>query len=1110
MEPIMALTLYTHPKLEVLADHLAQAFQHAPLADPFAPEWVLIPHAGVKAWLDPLLARKLGIWTRAWLLYPRAALWHLVHLALPDLPREPQLAPEESAWLMLQYLPQWLSEPEFAPVRQYLNAAPQPEINSGQGWQLLRHLAQYFDRYGLYRPEWLEAWEAGDTPHWQARLWQRLVAQRFDKQGLPKGHRQALKNHFMALLKGPKAPLKRLPTRLNLFGVSQLPDFYFDMLSALSRHLEVNLWLPLPVPAPECLVQLLAQPVTHPPTSLHPLLKQNAHSLGYFVRQCLQAGAQVRPLTSDTEHSQPLPANSEPSRLKQLQHGLWQGCDNRSPAPPQTGHTGPDLSLQIHACHSPQREVEVLYNHLLHLFKVWPELQPGEIGVLVPELESYTPLIAAVFGNRRPPLPYLPHRIIAPQQGNTPSVQAFRTLLELSNSRLSLPEVLGLLEQEVIYTAFHFQTAELERCRQWLEAVQVRWGLDAQQRQRLDLPAFEAHTWRRGLQRLLLGYAGQGERPFAGLLPYAEIEGSSARTLGHLLDFFDSLEKGLRLLSQTHSLPTWAELLQELAQRFIRPPRERLEELFALQEDVGQALEQIPPHSVEAVPLSLIRPALEARWQRPVDRLVLSGVISFGTPATLRGLPFRVLCLLGLNAGVLPRREAENDLDLLLSAPRPGDPSQREDDRALFLDCLGAVRDSLYLSYLGRRIRDNREMPPSILISELKEALQSQHQERLETVFHPLQAFDSSYFDGQHPALQAYDPEAFKSAQARLRAQHQPRQSIFVDRALPPVSSVSSGSAGERDWLDWQEIQRFFQHPARTYLQARLNLSLRQQVLEEADAEPFQLNGLARYQLRQDYLEQILQGRSEAEFTAWLQAADRLPPGPAGAWELDKVFQEVRPLAQALQVWLPAHERSESHFHLKLPAGELHGLLGPLYRPGWVRLHPASLKPADYLQAWLNQLLLACLGQEAPVQQFYLLALEPGSRQALVLDFEPPPEPRAELGRYLQIYWQGLERPLPFASRSSWAWQESLLKDGPTKAESKARQQWESSAYFSGEDSDPAYQLCLEDDWYLQTEATELAQAVYGPILEQLQQHQRLRPLPEVLATSAQEADLVN
>jgi exodeoxyribonuclease V gamma subunit len=129
----------------------------------------------------------------------------------------------------------------------------------------------------------------------------------------------------------------------------------------------------------------------------------------------------------------------------------------------------------------------------------------------------------------------------------------------------------------------------------------------------------------------------------------------------------------------------------------------------------------------------------------------------------MRAIPFKAVCLLGMNDGDYPRRSPRADFDLmgLPGMSRPGDRSRRDDDRQLMLEALLSARQVLYVSWSGRSVRDNSEQPPSVLVSQLRDEIDllwgKGTAEGLTTV-HPLQPFSRAYFEAGS-GLQTYAKE---------------------------------------------------------------------------------------------------------------------------------------------------------------------------------------------------------------------------------------------------------------------------------------------------------------------------------------------------------------
>jgi exodeoxyribonuclease V gamma subunit len=1034
------IQVFTHPQLDVLATHLATHLQHHPLP-PLEQEWILVPHSGIKPWLNHLLAQRLGIWANGELLFPRQALWKIARRLFRELPYFPPLEPEELAWRIFKLLPGYAGLGQFAEVNAYLK----DDHNQTRTWQLALELAKQYDLYTIYRPEWILAWERGEGQHWQHTLW-RDLAQLSPDRGW---HRVALQQQFLNQLERPTEPL-RLPQRLNILGVTTLPPFYLDIIAALAAHIPITWYLPSPQTTPWHPLEESGTP---------PLLLSNGTQNQAFAAQLAATGCSWHILPREA---------MQHDLLGQLRHHLQHNTPLTPIAAP--GDKPVENTVEIHSCHSPTRELEVLRNCLWAAFAQDTTLTPGDVAILVPDIDTYAPLIEALFGHPESPRHHLPYRVAArsPIQDNS-LLRAFQQILGLVNGRFTRKDVLGLLDQAPIRQRFAIENQELPLIQDWLEAAEIRWGRDAEHRQQLDLPAFNTNSWADGLKRLVLGYAlpDQGQPPFAGILPYTHIEGSLGTTLGKLLKVVHALETQLGHLEGTHTLDRWQEILLNLSEALLSPHRDQAADLETLTESIRdlQSYAKLYP---DPIPLSIVRPWLEQQWQKASPQGLGTGRITFAPPAALRGLPFRWIGFLGLNAGALPRSDNLSDLNLLQhDPPRPSDNNLRQNDRALFLETLLAAKDHLHLSYIGRRIRDNHPLPPSVLIAELVDTLTVLCNGQFQVQEHPLHPFASSYFQGT--------VHSYSQAHAALA------QALQQPTVAPAFAAESLPTDDGPRLLSWAEVLQFFRHPARSFLQRRLGLRYPEHPGEIPTSERFDLDGLEYYQLKQEWLAWHLSPhtRSRPEtLQQRLQAAGRLPVGEAGRLLLQQVSQSVMLLAEPLAPWLQA-KRPTVAFETQCGGWHLHGSLPDQYHPGFMGLRPAKLTPKDYLHAWLQTLLLHHLEQPDP---YYQIGLDEKGRYPVAVSYAGALPSLASL---MELLTQGLTQPLPFAPHTSYELAKALRAEtSPEEAWDTAAQTWKAS-----EGHDPAFQRCLPEDWWEQESAMDLAQAIYGPMWDQLNEH---------------------
>ena len=202
----------------------------------------------------------------------------------------------------------------------------------------------------------------------------------------------------------------------------------------------------------------------------------------------------------------------------------------------------------------------MLHDNLLAMLEASPNLAPGDIIVMAPDIDVYAPSIRAVFDPHTDEGVRIPYSI-ADQSTRRESrvIDAFFALLDLPRGRFNAPQVLALLECHGIQQKFDWTASDARTAARWIQDTRIRWGIDAPWRQRIGLPPLKTTVGKAALQRLLLGYAmpGNGRETFGGILPYDNIEGSEAPTLGKLLRFVEKLFPLFDNLKSNFKLERW-------------------------------------------------------------------------------------------------------------------------------------------------------------------------------------------------------------------------------------------------------------------------------------------------------------------------------------------------------------------------------------------------------------------------------------------------------------------------------------------------------------------------------------------------------------------------
>ncbi|MDB4976232.1 MAG: helicase/exodeoxyribonuclease gamma subunit [Myxococcaceae bacterium] len=1031
----MALLVHRSNRLELLSASLADVVR-SPLSDPFARECIVVQGPGMERWLAASLARELGVWGNPWFPFPRALIELFLESA--DEPSEQATAARFDAqslvWQIAGQLPGLLGDPAFGEVASYLEGDRDRE----RLLDLSRRLAECFDQYVIYRPELVLAWEAGADAHFQAKLFRALLAQK------PAAHlAQRMRRFERALasgrlhLAGHTAAEQRLPERISLFGISTLPPAFLGMLTQLSQQLDVHVFLL--TPSREYWGDLDRSVATR--SDLHGFLAQ----LGKISREFIDLLEKQPYLEPDAElFETPAPR----SMLRALQADL---VELTARARRGEGVERPlavlehDDSIQIHVCHSMVRELEVLRDQLRGRFERDSTLEPRDVIVFTPDIERYAPAIEAVFAEGTERDSYsIPFRIADRRAVRASEIaEAFFALLELLQSRLSLSDVLDFLHRECVRMRFGIAEAELDRIQHWLVSAGARWASDAEHRESFGQPRFVENSLRFALDRLLVGYAAcDGEqRELFDVLPLSDAEGQSALLLGKLARFLETLFSWVQRLGQPQAPSAYTASLGALLGAMLSDEDELAIEHHALRTalaDLGSEAEQAG--FSEPVGLVSVQKLLELRIDRGRANLgFLAGGVTFCEPVPMRAIPFRVVCLLGMDDESFPRSSARPSFDLMAAQPRLGDRSLRDDDRQLFLEALLSARDALHISYVGKSAQDGGERPASVLVDQLLR-LCDQHfvfaapdatlslglegsVSKAITHEHALHRFDARYFQRTKSlAMVSYDASAEAAARSLLSPK-QPAQS-FARAPLPRREEP-----GE---LSLDALARFFRRPQETFLKERLKIFLPRELDDVSDREPIAFDHLERFRLADDLLRQ--QGTHAPEERArLLRKAGRLAPGSVGVAQLERLETMVQGVMEAAPPGIVLADRKLS---LQLDEVRLSGVLQGLEQQARVERSVGVLHVKRRLSAWISHLALCASGSEPRLTRLV------GREEKKNVMFVPISEEaaRAHLSDLVRLYQVGLCMPLPLFHDAAECYVTARAKDeSETSALARAR-----------------------------------------------------------------------
>lgn len=1052
----------------MLAELLSDVLK-SPLNHPLASEIILVQSKGMERWLSMELAQRHGICANVRFPYPIHFVHTLFREIIPDLPDHSPYESKIMLWDIMHILPSLLDNPAFHTIKAYLEGGE----NDLKQFQLSVRVADLFDQYLLFRPDMILGWDRDIDNHWQAILWRELV----NRKG--KIHRAELHDTFVRAMRDSHIEFKSVHERISIFGISALPPFHIQILKALSTVIEVHLFLMNPCR------EFWAYIVSDREMSRYMARRKDEEvlpgelyletgnrllaSMGALGREFFHMLGEI-----ECEEVQAFMEPGVNSLLAAIQSDMLNLRERTS-----TGalpFLESDDSLQVHSCHSPVREIEILQDSLLALIADNPHVRPADVLVMIPDIELYAPFIQAVFSIPPDDSRWLPFTIadrgLLHESG---LIDTLLRLLDLAGSRFGVSGVLDLLETDAVLSKFSLTEEDLALLLHWIRKTGIRWGIDAKSKEPLELPAYPWNTWRAGLDSMLLGYAMPAvseDALFMGIFPFNDIEGSSAEVLGRFLQFTETLFHYMAALEEKKSLSEWGDFLLDILETFFSDDENHLRDMQAIRRVIHDLPDiQATSGFVEKIGLDVIKAWLRQNLkEKGFGAGFLTGGVTFCTILPMRSIPFKVICLIGMNDDSYPRQARKLGFDLMAVSPRIGDRSRRMDDRYLFLEAILSARQKLHISYVGQSMKDNSPRPPSVLVSELLDYVEEGFGEKVREgicVHHRLQAFSPAYFaiDGK---LFSYSTENLRAAQSVVSV---PREN---------ASFIPSGlSEPEHEWktIEIEALCQFFSNPARFLLRHRLGIYLSEYPALMDENEPFELGSLEQYLIKQDLVARDLKDKDTSfrDLYPFMQASGILPHGSPGECCYDDLCASTRHFVNKIHPHIEGGQREPLPVDLAIHGYHLTGRLVNVYPEGLVSYRPAKAKGRDRLRAWISHLVFNHLPEGAS-RETVLICEDRTFRYAPVEDTE------ACLHTFLSIYWRGLIKPLHFFPESSLAYAEQVAKGAVSeKAMRTAQGKWDAFEYAEKDDS--CYDLCFRQIEPLDAEFRELAEAIFEPML---------------------------
>jgi exodeoxyribonuclease V gamma subunit len=1064
-------------RLENLIELLAMDFKSNPLPSPFLDEYILIQTAGMEQWISFKLAEANGCSVNIKYITP-AGLVSLVEKAIPT-EISSSYDKKAAAWGIMKLLNEGLLEnKEFEKVKSYVNA------DQVRLFQISSKIADLFDQYAIYRQDILRDWKSkklhynskeepllADIEKWQRTLFLEFDSKFSDSFGRFTKLESLLQENFIK---------EKLPSRISVFGMSVLSQYHFSLLEKLSDYIDINYYLLNPCKYYWGDIQTEKEFIKKN-LKLNfvegyegNVLLASMGKLGRDFFEMLYENSNEYIYNDETDFLNVDPAcDDKLTMLKSIQSDIY-NLQNHETSKSKF-YASSDTSIRIVSCHTKMRELETLHDYLLDLFNHDETLNASQALVMTPNIDEYASYIDAVFGTRGEDH-YIPYSIADKKFiSYNRAADVLISILDLMDSRFTFSQVIELLGFPVILKKFDLEQDDLEFIKEILNSSGIRWGIDAKhRREKFEVFSGDEFTWKFGLNRILLSFAANSkdEELYHNTAAIDNMDTETINIMGKFIRFADNLFEIYEKSALPKSILEWKNFLMEIIDSFIKHDDSSEKGLMYVKRQID-FMDKIhltvnPDFNIE---FDVIKIMIKDRFDEPLKgRGFMRNGVTFCSMIPMRSIPFRVICMLGMNDSKFPSKTSFLGYDLMALDPRRGDRNIRESDRYLFLESILSARDKLYISFWGQSIKDNSEILHSSVVDELLDYMkkicicdnpngQEEKEKKDFKIKKKMQGFNPIYFDETNVNFYSYRNDFLKSAKsfAEKRNDFAPKSIRFKEKIISQITPQE-----DIIQIDLRILKEFYKNPAKYFYNKTLSVYLDDNKDVDYDRELIEPNSLENYNVQDEILKTYLLSKISDE--NYLKAASILPAGVFGSAAFKAAEFEAKAIADQMLDQIGSKDKTIVSERLKIDNYEIFGTVNNLYEDRLIKGRSSTVKANDRLDLWIEHVFLSALGKK--VSGIYI-----GTDESIEYAEMDVRQAEKILLNLITLYILGLKELKAFFPKSSFEYYKYIVEAEEnkknrkneedeviiSKALSKALSKWKSDYNDSISESDDTY-----------------------------------------------------
>ncbi len=944
---------------------------------------ILIPDHNLSLFLKMFLANNLGVCANLNFFLPGKFIWKLYRKFFPKLSKNYFLKKNNLIFIIMNVLPKLLYLKEFSSLKKYLIN----DLNYKKLFNLSCKIADIFDKYLIYRVDWLYKWEhyklidnLKDNIHqlWQSILWREIVFF-YRKKFKFYLNRENIYYKFCHLLISNKYILKNFLSELFIFNISYLPPIYLNTIYQLSKYINVHYFIINPSS------KYWYDKFNFNSKNLD-FLKKESKKNDFFLYKLnpllLNSGKIFSEYLSLLKEFDLIEINcfvkfSKNSLLNKVKNNILNFKNFLYENNLNIKKKNKNNSIIINSSSGYINEVIKLKDFLFKLIKN-RKYHVYDILVVVSDLDKYYSYIKMIFSDLECKK-YLPFHIMQKNfTYDNKVLNLFLDLLNISNTRFIFSKILYFLKNKVFLDKFNISIDEFEIISDFIKKDGICTDIN-NFFININFNRFDYENLIYSIKRILLGYAINDKYCcWNNIIPYPTISNNYFYTLiGKFSDFVFKIYYWKDILNKKYYLNDWIDICKKFLDIFFL--KKTIKKNFFLNYKFWFSF--LNKYRLfffqKKINIDLFIKILNYFLVKKKNKQYSISHINFSSFITLYGVPFKVICFLGMNDNIYPKNIFYYNFDLIYSNPRIGDKNKLDYDKYIFIKFLLSAKKKIYISYLNFSFEENIKCFPSNLLINLINYLGDN--------FLFKNKKNKNKFNIINNCLK------FKNKKKKIFIKLIKEKHIFLKR-----------------------IHLFLLNPIKYFMFFYLKISYFMSDSFIDYNNLFSLNMQRFYSFRLDIINFFFKYKKiDSKVIFYLQSLNLLPYGSLGEILWTKEREKILFLIK--NVLYSIFEISKYNFFIKIHDFNFYGTIF-LYKKSYlIKWLPKNLNLIDALLFWIDHLVYCILG---------------GKKSSIIYGYNgiwtflPVKKKRAEqfLYKYIMFYYYINEKNIFFLPKSSHIW----------------------------------------------------------------------------------------